>query len=137
LREWALHRLFILALDKPKNQTARYDNYAQIGAECRLVLAAVSYSGTTKSQAAESAFFSAASKLGLSTALPDKSQLRVQALNLALERIRQLKPLAKPAVLKAICAAAESDGVVNIREVEMIRTIAESIDCPMPPLLSS
>jgi Zn-dependent protease with chaperone function/uncharacterized tellurite resistance protein B-like protein len=136
LWEWALYRIFMRALEKPQPARPRYNKPARLAEECRLLLAAVAYTGASSREQAENAFFAAASKLGLSTELPDKSSLHQSKLNLALERIRLLMPLEKPAVLKALCAAAEADGTVKIREVELIRAIADSIDCPMPPLMN-
>ncbi|HEY3486634.1 MAG TPA: hypothetical protein VGL10_01080, partial [Gammaproteobacteria bacterium] len=135
LWEWALYRIFTLALEKPQPARPRYNKPARLAEECRLVLAAVAYTGATNQKTAETAFFSAASRLGLSTAIPDKSNLRQSNLHRALGKIRLLMPLEKPAFLKALCAAAEADGAIKVREVELIRAIAESIDCPMPPLL--
>jgi Zn-dependent protease with chaperone function len=134
LWEWALYRIFMQALENPRPSRPRYNKPARIAEECRLVLAAVAWTGAGSREQAASAFFNAASKLGLSTALPDKSELRQSSLNRALEKIRLLMPLEKPAVLKALCAAAEADGVIKIREVELIRAVADSIDCPLPPL---
>lgn len=134
LWEWALYRIFMQALEKPQPAQPRYNKPARIAEECRLVLAAVAYTGAGNKDSAEAAFFKAASRLGLSTQLPDKSNLRQSNLNRALEKIRLLMPLEKPAILKALCAAAETDGTIKIREVELIRAIADSIDCPMPPL---
>jgi Zn-dependent protease with chaperone function len=136
LWEWALYRIFTLALEKPEPAQPRYNKPKRIAEECRLVLAAIAYTVASNKGNAETAFFTAASKLGLSTQLPERSLLRQSHLNRALEKIRLLMPLEKPAILKALCAAAEADGVINIREVELIRAIADSIDCPMPPLVS-
>lgn len=136
LWEWALYRIFMQALEKPQSSRPRYNKPARIAEECRLLLAAVAYSGANGRKQAETAFFNAASKLGLSTQLPDKSSLRQSSLNRALEKIRLLMPLEKPAILKALCIAAQTDGTITIREVELIRAIADSIDCPMPPLTS-
>jgi Zn-dependent protease with chaperone function len=135
LWEWALYRIFMQALEKPAPARPRYNKPARIAEECRLILAAVAYTGASSKESVETAFFSAASKLGLSTQLPDKSNLRQSNLNRALDKIRLLMPLEKPAVLKALCTAAEADGAIKIREVELIRAIADSIDCPMPPLI--
>lgn len=136
LREWALYRIFTLALEKPQASRPRYNKPARIAEECRLILAAVAWAGAGDSEQAATAFFSAASKLGLNTQLPDKSNLRQSNLNRALGKMRLLMPLEKPAVLKALCAAAEADGAIKVREVELIRAIADSIDCPMPPMVS-
>jgi len=54
----------------------------------------------------------------------------------ALEHIRQLAPFAKPGVLKACVAAASADGVLRPVEAELVRMVAATLDCPMPPLLA-
>jgi hypothetical protein len=39
--------------------------------------------------------------------------------------------------LKACAAAIRADGEVQPIEVELLRAVSASIDCPMPPLLAS
>jgi Zn-dependent protease with chaperone function len=53
----------------------------------------------------------------------------------ALERIRQLSPFAKPALLKACVEAAAADGLLRVAEVELVRMVAATLDCPIPPLI--
>jgi Zn-dependent protease with chaperone function len=55
----------------------------------------------------------------------------------ALERLRHLAPFAKPAVLKACVEAAAADGVFRLAEVELLRMVAATLDCPIPPLISA
>jgi tellurite resistance protein len=55
----------------------------------------------------------------------------------ALERLRQLAPLAKPALLAACVAAASADGSFNLAEAELLRTIAATLDCPVPPVIAA
>ncbi len=62
--------------------------------------------------------------------------LTTQKIGAALERIRQLSPFAKPALLKACVEAATADGVLRLAEVELIRMVAATLDCPMPPLIA-
>ena len=54
----------------------------------------------------------------------------------SLERLRHLAPLTKPGVLKACCAAAFADGQLRLAEVELVRMVAATLDCPMPPLVT-
>jgi hypothetical protein len=117
LWEWAMYRIFTLALEKPEPAQPRYNKPKRIAEECRLILAAMAYTVANNKQNAETAFFTAASKLGLSTQLPDKSNLRQSNLNRALDKIRLLMPLEKPAILKALCAAAEADGAIKLRDL--------------------
>jgi tellurite resistance protein len=55
----------------------------------------------------------------------------------ALERLRHLAPLAKPALLAACMAAASADGSFNLAEAELLRVIAATLDCPVPPVLAA
>ena len=55
----------------------------------------------------------------------------------ALERLRHLAPFAKPAVLKACVEAAAADGVFRLAEVELLRMVTATLDCPLPPLVAA
>lgn len=134
LWEWALYRIFFLSLNKPKNTGMGKYTIRQLIKECQLLLTTVVYCGKGDPQ---KAFFEAASKLGISSQLRDQTSLKRSTINASLDRLRQLKPLEKPKLLKALCVAVQSDDSVDPTEVELVRAIAESIDCPMPPLITS
>lgn len=51
-----------------------------------------------------------------------------------LATLRRLKPLQKPKLLKALIATIQTDGAVQVAEYELLRVIADSLDCPMPML---
>jgi hypothetical protein len=55
----------------------------------------------------------------------------------ALERLRHLAPLRKPAFIKACFEAAAADGVFRLAEAELVRMVAATLDCPVPPLLAA
>jgi hypothetical protein len=57
------------------------------------------------------------------------------ALGAALERLRHLAPFEKPRVLKACLEAAKSDGRISMAEGELVRMVAATLDCPVPPVL--
>lgn len=133
--EWAIHRIIILSLDKRKTTKAVYANFLKIERECRILLAAVTYSSNRESATCKAAFHVAAVELGIGTEIIDKEKISHAELIHSLEKINQLKPLVKPRFLKALALAAEHDGVIDVEEVEFIRAISEGIDCPMPPLL--
>jgi Zn-dependent protease with chaperone function len=64
-------------------------------------------------------------------------ELNIARVGEALERLRRLAPLAKPAVLKACFEAAAADGVFRLAEVELVRTVAATLDCPVPPVIAA
>ena len=131
LWEWALLKIFSLSLDKPEKRGLGKYKIGQLKSECQLLIATVAYVGKGDQQ---KAYADAATKLGLGTELPGIQKLRRSEINSALDRLRQLKPLEKPTLLKALCIAVQSDGFIDAKEIELVRAIADSVDCPMPPL---
>jgi Zn-dependent protease with chaperone function len=55
----------------------------------------------------------------------------------ALERLRHLQPFQKPRVLNACVETAAADGAFRLAEVELVRAVAATLDCPMPPVIRS
>jgi uncharacterized tellurite resistance protein B-like protein len=55
----------------------------------------------------------------------------------ALERLRQLAPFEKPRLLKACFEAAAADGKFRLAEVELVRVVAATLDCPLPPVIGA
>lgn len=135
LWEWALFRIIKLAISRPEPPKAKYSHIDQVAYESSVVLAAVVYAGNPDASMAAAAFANAAKELGITAEAPAKSVLNGSGLHLALKKINQLKPLVKPKFLKALLQAAQHDGQVAIQELELMRAIAVSIDCPMPPVL--
>jgi len=66
-----------------------------------------------------------------------KESLGTGRVSEALERLRHLAPLRKPALLKACAVAAAADGKIGVAEAELVRMVAATLDCPVPPLLTS
>ncbi|SMF51271.1 Zn-dependent protease with chaperone function [Alteromonadaceae bacterium Bs31] len=54
----------------------------------------------------------------------------------AIQKLSELKLLQKPRLLKAMTEIISADGVVTPVEAELFRAIADSMDCPVPPLVS-
>jgi uncharacterized tellurite resistance protein B-like protein len=52
----------------------------------------------------------------------------------ALWHLNRLSPLLKPGIIDACSHCVLADGEIKPREFEMIRLIADQLDCPMPPL---
>jgi tellurite resistance protein len=75
-------------------------------------------------------------KLGWSAPLAPEA-LTSARIAASLERLRQLAPFAKPALLKACVEAATVDGGFNLAEAELVRTVAATLDCPVPPILAA
>ena len=64
--------------------------------------------------------------------LPAASGARFQA---ALRKLQRLAPMLKAPLIEALVDCVLEDGHITIREAELLRAIAESLDCPLPPLI--
>ena len=60
-----------------------------------------------------------------------------EAFHQALSKLRRLSPMLKKPLLNGLEEAIEQDGVVKHQEIELLRAIAECLDCPIPPIIES
>ncbi|MGJ8725570.1 MAG: M48 family metallopeptidase [Roseibacillus sp.] len=66
-------------------------------------------------------------------ALLGSEQISLNEINRALERLELASPLVKRDVLQACARAVASDGELSSREAELLRAMADSIGCAIPP----
>ncbi|HRZ02240.1 MAG TPA: M48 family metallopeptidase [Burkholderiaceae bacterium] len=114
----------------------RHRAVAELPAEASLVLSLVA--ALRLPDAPERAFGEAAAFLpGVALALVPAPQIRLDALTAAFERLNQLAPLAKPALIKAATAVAFVDEQTRWRAASALRTLAIALDAPLPPRLAA
>ncbi len=70
---------------------------------------------------------------GLAYIPPDL--LKADMFDKAVDRISKLKPLQKPTVIKACAFVISFDNKIKINEVETLRALASTWNCPMPPVM--
>lgn len=104
--------------------------------EVAMLLAVMSHSHGQRSLSAADIFAKGAGELGMELTMPSVRELGYAELDTALQRLVQVRPLQKPALLKACAACILADQQVAPEEVELLRTVAAILDCPMPPLVS-
>lgn len=63
-----------------------------------------------------------------------QTRVSLKELQQALATLNQLSPLLKPAIIDAAGHCVTHDGRVDVTEYEMMRLVADQLDCPMPPL---
>ena len=64
---------------------------------------------------------------------PDECDL--EQISTALDRLGLAAPLIKGNLLAACVAVVSADGVIIEEEAELLRAIADSLDCPIPPVI--
>jgi len=60
-----------------------------------------------------------------------------QQLDVALNRLDMLAPMAKQQLVEALVKTAIHDQQLNIGEAELVRVVCASLHCPLPPLLTA
>ncbi|HEX4927854.1 MAG TPA: hypothetical protein VFV74_07615, partial [Burkholderiales bacterium] len=136
LREFVLVTLLRQRLREGAGQpiATRFRSLEPLAEDARIVLSLVAHAG---GDAARAAFARGWAVLGLpARAIEERGRLTSALLDASLERLRQLAPFAKPALLKACGEAAAADGKLTLAEAELARTVAATLDCPLPPLLA-
>ncbi|NWB25463.1 M48 family metallopeptidase [Pseudomonas gingeri] len=135
LLEWTLLRIVERNVEGLRSVTGKYRLESLVD-EVAVLLSFLSRAGQADPRLAGEAF--AHGCAGLPFAVPafnDASDLK--ALEAALRRLTQLLPLQKPQLLKAMARCIGHDGQVTAAEAELMRAVADILDCPMPPLLTT
>jgi Zn-dependent protease with chaperone function len=132
LREFVLLTLLRQRLREGAGQPIRtqFRKIEEVAADAHLVLSLVSLDRAAFDKGA------AVLKLGWQAPLARES-LNTTNIGASLERLRHLAPFAKPGLLKACFEAAAADGVLRLAEAELVRMVAATLDCPVPPLLAA
>ena len=102
------------------------------------LLASIAWIGQQDQRAVEMAYEAGLAKLGPSgerTALPARQQVSFSSIDAILNELSAASPPIKRLVLEACAESITNDGQVTVSEGELLRAIADSLDCPMPPLL--
>ena len=106
--------------------------------DCAVILSALARVGSGDETAIQRAFsvglpFLRASATAGLELLP-LEQCGVDALDAALDRLAGAVPVIKKNLLEACARVVGADGVILETEAELLRAVADTLDCPLPPL---
>lgn len=122
-----------LATQANRATHVRFHSFKPVQTEIQKVLAVLARAGSTNREQMERAYSAIISRFGQQTAaLPPSCTLTELAQ--ALERLAALTPLLKGPFLQSCADLVMYDGKQEVEEYEILRTIAESLDCPMPAM---
>lgn len=122
------------------NPARRYSSVQSLLPECSVLLSALAHIGQVDKPAILAAFQRGADHLdapqGADQLLTgeERSLARVDS---ALDRLAQAAPSVKRNVLLACAQTVAADGQVLYREAELLRAIADALDCPVPPFVEA
>ena len=135
--EWCIFKILRYNLDqKVQTKEKKFDLKATSWAS-EALLSILSMIGNND-VAAETAFNNAQALLSIPQQLSFKAEIRdnTEALEKATDLLKNLKPLQKPRLLKAMVNCINADGIVSLEEAELLRAVASILDCHIPPLLN-
>jgi Zn-dependent protease with chaperone function len=140
LFEWTLQKIVYHHLDgvfAGKSGTARKKTTLQRSRQaCAVLLSLLVYSNRHEGLTEQEVFAAAGQELGgLEVQLLERGMLSFSRLDGAIDELGGLKPLAKSKLVKACAACVLADKKITPVEAELLRAIAETLDCPMPPLV--
>jgi hypothetical protein len=117
----------------------RFHQAKQIKADIEMVLAILVYVGHADEKEAAKAFRLASESSGEKVPFEQmpKSKCNFKLLDNGLERINEAAPQLKKQILHAAATAVAADERITISEAELFRAFAESIECPVPPILAT
>ena len=117
----------------------QYYSLRRLSAEVSCLLSTLAWSGTGDPKRAEEAVAAGAAELeGLvEVETLGSDACRLSALDDALGRLAQAAPRLRERLLRGAVAVVAADRRVVDAEAELLRAIADALDCPVPPFLSA
>jgi len=138
--EYCLQRLIMKHLGdffRPKPpKKVEYKSVDQIADQVAMLLSAAAYAGADVStDDAALSYDAGKEKFGPDFRQPlgTRDSSGFAAVDTALDALSRSTGAVKQAVLEACAATIGADGRMTIDEGELLRTIADALDCPMPP----
>jgi len=108
--------------------------------DCVVLLSALAHVGRQEGSLTLAAFQAGTARLGpvaSGLALLDGDPCSLSQVDQALERLGEASPRLKLSVLEACAQTVASDGVLQPDETALLRAIADTLDCPVPPFVEA
>ncbi|MGL6226561.1 MAG: M48 family metallopeptidase [Thermoguttaceae bacterium] len=138
LFEYTLRGLLLNDLDIhfgliPGQQPLLYHSTSAVAQSTIVLLSVLAYSGSDDSAEIQRAFDLGLADFRISGSLLPQSACSFAAFDSALKTFVQSSPALKKRLLSAVMSCIAADGVIVVREGELIRAIAATLGCPLPP----
>jgi Zn-dependent protease with chaperone function len=118
----------------------KYKSLADVRNEVIFLISLMAYAGGRRGADAqaqtEADFRAGAKEAGFTEIAPlPRNALGLDKAGEALAKLRDLAPMPKAVLVKALFATVTADGTIRIIEAALMRTVSAVLDCPLPPLL--
>ncbi len=144
LFEFAIQKIILHHLAPQFGQAPRavvqYYSLKPLVPDCAVLLSALANVGSHDAAEIQKAFATGLPYLRApdetALVLLPREQCGVKEIDPALNRLAQAAPLIKKNLLEACIHTIGTDGVILEAEAELLRAIADTLDCPMPPFVA-
>jgi Zn-dependent protease with chaperone function len=141
LFEYALQRTLIRHIDPAFNKVqavpVKYNLIDQVQVDCFLLLSVLAWRSNAGVPTAEESFSRGIAELEIfgKPSILAREKCGLNTLDSALERLAMASPQIKKKVIKSCIACISADSLITVDEAELLRLIADSLDCPIPPFI--
>ena len=145
LFEYVLQKIVVRHLEPQFSDARRsviqYYALKPLVPDCAILLSALARAGQTEPDQIQRAFQQGATVLiaaaQVELQLVSAEQCDLAQLDAALNRLALAVPQIKKNVLYACALTVAADGLIQELEAELLRGIADTLDCPMPPFIAA
>jgi len=142
LFEFVLQKIVRRHLDSQFNglrkMAVQYYTLKPLVPDCAVVLSALAHVGSNRPEDIQKAFDAGAPFVyapnDTTLSLLPVGECGIEQLDGALNRLAVAVPIIKKNLLNACAHAVGADGVIVENEAELLRAVADTLDCPIPPL---
>jgi Zn-dependent protease with chaperone function len=142
LFEFVLQKVLLRHLDPqfngPRKQVTQFYTLKPLVPHCAVVLSALANVGSEDAGQVLNAFNAGAPFMrapeGSGLVLLPMDQCGIEQIDDALNILALAAPVVKKNLLEAAVQIVGADGIIQESEAELLRAIADTLDCPMPPL---
>ncbi|MDD5677846.1 MAG: M48 family metallopeptidase [Kiritimatiellae bacterium] len=139
LFEYMLERMVVRRLasqyGRPRRVIVEYYDLKPLLPESATLLSTLAYYGQPEEDQAAHAFQSGAARLNLPLRMLPKDACGLAAVDQAMNILNTASPAIKKMILDACIACVAADGRTTVTEAELLRAVADSLDCPIPPFV--
>ncbi|NVK22203.1 MAG: M48 family metallopeptidase [Kangiellaceae bacterium] len=132
--EYVLYALLKKSLTEGSTQSRkRITRFDPVREDLQRVISAVVHSSGNTLEQKQLLFTQVSAGFSSHTMSLSENKFDAESFNESLMRLNQLTPMLKKPLLNALEEAIKEDNIVKAEEVELLRAIAECLDCPIPP----
>lgn len=139
LFEYTLQKILMRNLDSQffpvKARAAQFYSLNSLRPDCGILISMLARSGNAEEKQMHDAFFLGMMSLGVSETEIEMVQCDLAEFDAALNKLSLASPAIKKSVLEACAKTVAMDGEIQEYEAELLRAIADTLDCPIPPFI--